>query len=199
MKDYEVVAVNYWKDVKNDLRKTLSVFWTTLFLIHNSEDFKEIVNFLKNLPYGKIIYITLTKTNDSLKPYFKEINTKILVVDCVSSMLFEKGDTQGCIFEEPPANLNEMKVLIEKYLKNSNPDFIVLDSLSHFFDISSISASGGQQLSSFFGYLKDLRTPCRFVIFYDNVTLKDLRFLPFFEADLVLRLEVITGRIYWGD
>src|SRR5574341_2696538 len=132
MKDgYEVVAVNYWKSVNNEFKRIMLDFWNTFLLIHDSLEFNDIVGFLNKIPYpGKIMYISLTKTSDSIKPELKNLKSKIFIIDCVSSMVFEKKGTQDCLFEPAPSNLNEMVELIEKNLKKVEPDLIVLDSLS---------------------------------------------------------------------
>jgi hypothetical protein len=56
---YEVVAVNYWKSVNNELRRITLDFWNNLLLIHDSLEFKEIAGFLNKFPHpGKILYIS---------------------------------------------------------------------------------------------------------------------------------------------
>jgi archaellum biogenesis ATPase FlaH len=199
---YEVVAVNYWKSVNNEFRKITLDFWNTLLLIHDSLEFKEIAGFVNKFPYpGKILYVSLTKTNDAIKPHFKNLKSKIFVIDCVSSMIFEKKETQGCIFEPTPSSLNEMIELIEKYSKKIEPDIIILDSLSQFIDFSSISSSKGRELYGFLDYLKSRysRTPYRFIILYDNTLSKELANLPTTGVDIILKYEVITGRVDWKD
>jgi hypothetical protein len=197
---YEVVAVNYWKSVNNEFRRITLDFWNTLLLIHDSLEFKEIAGFLNKFPHpGKILYISLTKTNDAIKPHFKNITSKIFVVDCVSSLVFEKKGAQDCLFEPTPSSLNEMIELIEKYSKKIEPDIIVLDSLSQFIDFSSISSSKGRELYAFLDYLKSRfsKTPYRFIILYDNALSKELANLPSTGVDMILKYEVVMGRVDW--
>ncbi len=203
MKDgYEVVAVNYWKSVNFELKRIMLDFWNTLLLIHDSLEFKQIVEFLNKFPYhGKILYISLTKTNDAIKPHFKNLKSKIFVIDCVSSMVFEKKGTVDCQFDAAPSTLNEMTELIEKYTKKIEPDFIVLDSLSQFIDFSSLSTKKGREMYSFLDYLKNTysKTPYRFIILYDNILSKELANLPLAGVDVILKYEVIAGRVDWKD
>ncbi|MGB8218578.1 MAG: hypothetical protein WCE94_14870 [Candidatus Methanoperedens sp.] len=199
---YEVVAVNYWKSVNNEFRKITQDFWNTLLLIHDSLEIKEIAGFLNKFPRtGKILYISLTKTNDAIKPHFKDVKTKVFVVDCVSSMVFEKKESQDCVFEPTPSGLNEMIGMIDKYSKQLEPDFIVLDSLSQFIDFSSVSSIKGRELYEFLDYLKSRysKTPYRFIILYDNTLSKELANLPSTGVDVILKYEVVMGRIGWGD
>jgi len=170
----EVVAINYWKEVRKELDDIFFGMWNILLLIHNSVDFKELVEIFNRLPYSKkITYISLTKTCSSIypffrEPYFKKL-AKIFIVDCVSLMLFEKKQrTKNCAFVYPPANLNDMTKLIDKCLQKINPDLIILDSLSQFIDFSSISDSRG--LLNFFYYLRSRTSDksCKFILLYDD-------------------------------
>ena len=197
---YEVVAVNYWKDVKKDLKKVLLTRWNTLLLIHNSVDFNQITNFLNKLPYGeKITYISLTKTYDSIKPNLKELKAEMFIVDCVSSTIFERENTKDCVFESPPSNLKEFMELINKYESKLKPDFIILDSISQFIDFSSLSHSGGEEYNNFLNYFKNKKSLnlSKFVILYDDNLSKEFKYLPSYYMDLILRLDVIEDKIRW--
>jgi predicted secreted acid phosphatase len=194
---YEIVAVNYWKSVNNEIKRILLDFWNTFLLIHDSLDFADIVGFINKIPNpGKIMYISLTKSNDSMKPHLKELKSKIFIIDCVSSMIFEKKGTQDCQFEPTPSSLNEMMELIEKYILVVKPDLIVIDSFSQFIDFSSVSMRKGKELYEFLDQLKNkyARTPYRFILLYDNVLSKELVNLPFTSVDVILKYEIITGR-----
>jgi len=194
---FEIVAVNYWKSVNNEIKRILLDFWNTFLLIHDSLDFADIVGFLNKMPNpGKIMYISLTKSNDSMKPHIKDIKSKIFIIDCVSSMIFEKKSSQDCQFEPTPASLNEMMELIEKYILVVKPDLIVIDSFSQFIDFSSVSMHKGKELYEFLDQLKKkyARTPYRFLLLYDNVLSKDLVNLPFTSVDVILKYEILTRR-----
>jgi hypothetical protein len=203
MKDgYEIVAVNYWKSVNNEIKRILLDFWNTLLLIHDSLDFAEIVGFLNKMPNpGKILYISLTKSNDSMKPHLKNLKSKIFVIDCVSSMIFERKGTQDCQFEPTPSSLNEMMELIEKYIKIAEPDLVVIDSFSQFIDFSSVSNPKGKELYGFLDHLKHkyARTHYRFILLYDNILSRELVNLPFTSVDVILKYEILTGRIDGKD
>ncbi len=194
---YEIVGVNYWKSVNNEIKRILLDFWNTLLLIHDSLDFAEIVGFLNKMPYpGKILYISLTKSNDSMRPQLKNLKSKIFVIDCVSSMIFERKGTQDCQFEPAPSSLNEMMGLIEKYIKIVEPDLVVIDSFSQFIDFSKVSSPRGKDLYGFLDHLKNKysRTHYRFILMYDNVLSRELVNLPFTSVDVILKYEILTGR-----
>ena len=199
--DSEVIAINYWKEVRRDLSKILFSFWNSLLLIHNSLEFAYLLKFLNRLPYtGKIVYISLTKTYDSIYPYFDRVDAQFHVVDCVSSQLFEQKNTEDCTFEYPPENFTEITRLIEKNLKKINPDFIILDSLSQFIDFSSVSMPDSIELHDFFSYLNTKRgsTPCRFILIYDESISNKIKQFPSFFIDIILKIEVKKGRIFWS-
>ncbi|CAD7770885.1 hypothetical protein AIOGIFDO_00921 [Candidatus Methanoperedenaceae archaeon GB37] len=198
--EFEVVAVNYWKDVKRELKTLLPHHWKTMLLIHNSIEFTDIKNFLSKIPCNSGgVYISLTKTSDSIKPYINDTN--LFVVDCVSATVFEKEDTEGCSFEPPPSNLKALAELIDKYSKRLKPDLIILDSLSQFIDFSQTSMTEGREFYDFLESLRQHRPrlPCRFILLYDHVLSKKLRTLPSFRVDMILRLEVIKEQIAWKD
>lgn len=200
-KDSEVIAINYWKEVKKELSRILISYWNTLLIIHHSMDFVDLVEFINRLPYkGKIAYISLTKTYDSLTPHFDKIDAKFYTVDCVSSVLFEMKDTEDCTFVYPPANLVEMAEMIEKYLDETNPDFIIIDSLSIFSNYSSLTKSDNIKFQNFFKYLENKRgnTPCKFILLYDESVSSTLGQFPSYHIDIILKLEVIKGRIFWS-
>lgn len=197
---HEVIASNFWKFSNFQLKKILQEYWNTLLLIHESVDFPQIVEFLGRIPYpGKIAYISLTRTCDSIKPHIKDKNLKIFIIDCVSSQIFEKKSTQNCIFEPVPSNLIEMLGLINNTIQKVEPDIIVLDSLSQFIDLSSMPISKTRELHDFLDSLKEkyISTHYRFIILYDNILSKDLAQMPQTSVDVILKLEVIIGRIEW--
>jgi len=116
----ELITINYWKDVKKDIDNMLFSSWDIMLLIHNSSEFKDMLDFFNKLPFSrKILYISLSRTFESINPYvkppyFKKL-TKIYVVDCVSSLLFKERKNKECFYEEPPSNFKELARLIDKY------------------------------------------------------------------------------------
>ena len=199
--EHEVIAANFWKFSNYQLKRILQEYWNTLLLIHESVEFPQIVDFLGRIPYpGKIMYISLTRTCDNIKPHIKDKKLKIFIVDCVSGQIFETKSTENCFFEQIPSNLSEMLGLIDNMIQKIAPDIIVLDSLSQFIDFSSISISKGRELYDFLDSLKNKysMTHYRFIILYDNVLSKELFQMPQASVDVILKLEVLTGRVNWA-
>jgi len=203
--NYDVIQVNYWREMRKDLDKMLESYWETMLLIQDSVNFEETISFLKKLPptKRKVVYISLTKTCDALRKYLDDFGEEVFIIDCVSSFLFEKKKTKGCVFVKPPSNLEQMTKLITNAVKKIGPGYIFLDSLSQFIDFSSSSkkTENFKDLYEFLKYMKFIssRTSCKFVLMYDDKLSRDLVKLPKFHVDIILKLEAIVDRIGWID
>ena len=198
MKDDAVVAVNYWKESRKELKKLLSEPWKTLLLFHNSQEVKEIADFIKKLSDSKrIVYFSLTRTYNAIIPSFEDIDKSLFIVDCISSGVFEKKNTKTSFFENSPSNFDEIIALNEKYLNELKPDLVILDSLSQFIDFSTPNPKYTPELYKYLNSLKKIRTPCRFILLYMDSSSKDIVFIPTYDVDLILRVEVIVEKIYW--
>ena len=196
--DSEVLAVNYWKETRKDLKKVLSEPWKTLLLFHNSKEVKEIVDFIKKLSGAKkILYISLTKTDNAIRPYFDDMETSLFIVDCVSGGVFEKKNTRTSFYENPPSTIDEMSRLNDKYITELYPDYIILDSLSQFIDFSTTTPKNTQNLYDFLNTLKNTRTTCKFVLLYMDTSSKSVAFVPSYDVDIILKMEVISDKVYW--
>ncbi|CAG0957266.1 MAG: hypothetical protein OIN86_12500 [Candidatus Methanoperedens sp.] len=196
--DLEVLAVNYWKETRKDLKKVLSEPWKTLLLFHNSKEVKEIVDFIKKLSGAKkILYISLTKTDNAIRPYFDDMETSLFIVDCVSGGVFEKKNTRTSFYENPPSTIDEMSRLNDKYITELYPDYIILDSLSQFIDFSTTTPRNTQNLYDFLNTLKNTRTTCKFILLYMDTSSKSVAFVPSYDVDIILKMEVISDKVYW--
>lgn len=191
----EEETIHYWMEAKNQLERLLFREWNVMMLIHNSIEFQEIIEFINKMPYtNRMAYITMNKTCNSVKPYFQEpyfrLMTKVSIVDCISKRIMKKEKIKGCYAENPPSNLKEMAVLIDKYLATINPDLVVLDSLSKFIDFNT--ENDNQWLFKFLNYLRSRssETGRKFVLLYDDTTSNDIiGGLPRYNIDLIFKLE----------
>lgn len=196
--DSEVLAVNYWKETRKDLKKVLSEPWKTLLLFHNSKEVKEIVDFIKKLSGAKrILYISLTKTDNAIRPYFDDMATSLFIVDCVSGGVFEKKNTRTSFYENPPSTIDEMSRLNDKYITELYPDYIILDSLSQFIDFSTTTPKNTENLYDFLNTLKNSRNSCKSILLYMDTSSKSVAFVPSYDVDIILKMEVISDKVYW--
>lgn len=200
--EQEAPQKHYWIEARKDMYRIMFRDWDTLLLIHNSSEFKDIAEFINFLPYvNRLMYISATKTFGSIKDYLKEPYFKRPVnfyfVDCISRGVFNERDIKGCYFEDTPSDLEELAKLIEKYLIETKPDIVVIDSLSKFIDFSSLTDS--KVLFRFLTYLKSLcsGTYRKFVMLYNEQTLKSLIQLPHTHVDVIFKIETAGRRINW--
>ena len=199
MKDDDaVVAVNYWKESRKELKKLLSEPWKTLLLFHNSQEVRETADFINKLSGSKkIVYISLTRTDNVIISSFKDMDKSLFIIDCISSGVFEKKNTKTSFFENSPSTFDEIMALTEKYLKELEPDLVILDSLSQFIDFSTPTPKYTPELYKYLNSLKYIRAPCRFILLYMSTLSKWIAFMPTFDVDLIVKMEVIVEKIYW--
>ena len=118
MAETEIVHVNFWKEMRKEIRKTINNIHGLVLLTHNSVDFSDIVDFLKKIRRDEkltILYISLVNSYSNMEKVLNVkplVSKKLFVVDCVSNYLAEHVDTVDCVYRKPPDNLNDMKALI---------------------------------------------------------------------------------------
>ena len=123
------------------------------------------------------------------------------MVDCVSGFVIELKDTIDCIYRKPPHNLEEMKDLIIKNIHITNPNIIVVDSLSQFINFSTPKDN---EIRELYKFLKSIRedaigiTNDTIILLYDD-KMGSMKKLPTLFTDLILRLEVIREQVEWRD
>jgi hypothetical protein len=207
MAETEVIQVNFWKEMHKDIVNTIEDIHGLVLLTHNSIEFSDIVDFLNNIKkdeYVVILYISLVNSYDKMKKIMemKPLDSKkFFVVDCVSNFITAYQDTHDCIYRNPPHNLDEMKDLIMDNIKKSNPNIVVLDSLSQFINFSM---PNNVELHNFYEFLKSIRkdvmgiTNDTFILLYDD-KVGSMRKLPTLFTDSIFKLEVIREKIEWQD
>ena len=192
---FETVAVNYWEEVRSRLDASLNSIDKVALVIHNSAEFKDIVDLLKRLnSTKKLLYISMTKTFDSIKPHIPNIKCGVFFVDCISGGIFNDKPPKNCAFEPMPNDLTGMNSLINKSVQENNPDFVIVDSLSQFMDFSETTREH-QQLGIFTEQLK--RSSQKTIILYDDNISTKLKSLPNLVIDKIYRMEVIKEKINW--
>ena len=203
----EIIAVNYWKEMRKELHNTVNNLHGLVLLTHNSVEFSDIVDFLNMIrkeEHRTILYISLVNSYNHIKTTLEKhplISKKISVVDCVSGFLIELQDCVECVYRKPPNNLAEMKELILKNNRLVNPDIIMVDSLTQFINFTMPKDDDLQELYKF---LRSLRndalgvTNDTIILLYDD-KLGSMKKLPSIFADLILKLEVIREEPEWKD
>lgn len=195
----EKTSIHWWKEIHNEMPEVLKDLKGTVLLAHNSIEFTDIINLLnKTRPHEflNVLYISLMRSYQYMKETLDQKplqEKKVSVIDCVSGYAFlPEDDIDNCFYHRPPGNLNEMKKIIETGMQKSNPDIVILDSLSHFINFSNHT---NEELRDFYQFLDTIQknmlniNQTTFILLYDS-KMSSMKKLPKHGIDLVLRLEI---------
>lgn len=205
--ELSVVQVNYWKELRKEIKETIGSLHGLILLTHNSADFSDIVDFLNIVRRDEqltILYISLIQSYSRIREVLQNkplVSKKLTVVDCVSGFLIELQDTFDCVYRRPPENLEAMKDLILKSIERVNPNIIVVDSLSQFINFSMPSDT---ELSNLYKFLRLIKEHAMGIINDTVILLYDdragyMRKLPTMFTNLILKMEVIREKPEWRE
>jgi hypothetical protein len=201
-------AINYWKEIQNEIPNTLADLSGIVLLTHNSAEFTNIIDFLNKIRpdnFSNVLYISLVRSYEYMrlaleqKPLDKK---RIFFIDCVSGFAFPPEDNiDDCMYHKPPNTLRELKEIIEFGLKKCNPDIVVLDSLSQFINFSKPTEFELNELSQFLQSLRkdDLNIIQKTLILLYDSKMSFMQGLPKLSTDLILKLEVFKEEMRWKD
>jgi hypothetical protein len=200
------LSINYWKEIDNELPHVLDKLNGIVLLSHNSVEFPDIIDFLNKIrpnKFTKLLYISLTRSYNYMKAALdlNPLNQKMVsFIDCVSGFAFPIEDSiDECFYHKPPSNLDEIKKIIKFGIEKSNPDIIVLDSLSQFINFSKPTQS---ELNDLYQFLRMLREDTvnvfqnTFILLYDN-KMGVMQNLPKTFTDIILKLEILKEESDW--
>ncbi|MFO7968283.1 MAG: hypothetical protein R6U44_11855 [Archaeoglobaceae archaeon] len=200
--DNEFIDLKYWKEVTEEVGSLVTGDWNVMLLTHDSMELKDTIHFFKELSIAKrIVYISLTRTCNHIRPYFKEPyfnkDSRVFVIDCVSRGVFgdkDQNNSGDCIFVNPPSNMEKIQKLIGKSVEKISPQYVILDSLSHLIEFLS---SEGKALLPFFNFLRNLSPNCKFILLYD--TSYGSKNVPKAYVDIILNIEEDRNLVFWKD
>jgi KaiC/GvpD/RAD55 family RecA-like ATPase len=171
---------------KFNIKKNLEQNHTILLLVSSSDYNKNIIKIAKKLSSGKVCYVTLNKTYDSLKEIFKKnrINPKnFIFMDCISKTLKKTiKDTKDCIYCSSPGSLTEISISINKVLKYKF-DYLIFDSVTNLL-IYEKQSPVAKFMSSLINNIKNSKTKG---IFY-ALTVKD-------QSDLIKKSGMFVDKV----
>lgn len=207
MEEHKVVQVNYWKEIRKELNETFEHLHGLVLLTHNSIEFSDLVDFLKNICRNQettVLYISLINSYDRIKQTLQTNplpTKKLFVVDCVSGFLIEIQDQTQCAYRKPPQNLEEMKNLIMKNIQWSNPNIIVVDSISQFINFTTPT---DKELHDLYAFLQSMKADTlgitrEVIILVYNDRMGSMKKLPTMFTDVIMKLEVIKDKPEWKD
>jgi len=192
-------SINYWKEIEEELPNELQNLNGIILLTYNSVEFTHIINFLQNIRKGEfltVLYISLVRSYNYIKSALdlKPLNQKkIMFIDCVSGYAFPIDEQiDEAFYHKPPLNLDEMKEIIQFGIDKTNPDIIIIDSLSQFINFSKTTSG---ELSQFYEFLKNIKentisiTQNTFILLYDT-KLGAIQCLPKKNMDSIFKIEI---------
>jgi archaellum biogenesis ATPase FlaH len=207
MEELMIVQVNYWKEIRKEINRTFESLHGLVLLTHNSIEFSDIIDFLNDLRRNQettVLYISLISSYNHIKQILQIHplpSKKLFVVDCVSGFLLELQDSVQCVYRKPPSNLDEMKNLIMKNIQWSNPNIIVVDSISQFINFTTPT---DEELHNLIIFLKSIKedalgiTRDVIILLYDD-KIGLMKKLPTMFTDVIMKLEVIKEKPEWKD
>ena len=207
MEDLNVVQVNYWKEMRKEINKTFESLHGLVLLTHNSIEFSDLIDFLKNIRRNQettVLYISLINSYNHIKQTLQTHPLplkKLFIVDCVSGFLLEVQDTIDCVYRKPPQNLEEMKNLIIKNIQWSNPNIIVVDSISQFINFTTPT---DEELHNLYAFLRSIKEDAlgiardAIILLYDD-RMGSMKKLPTMFTDAIMKIEVIKEKPEWKD
>lgn len=206
--DEDIVNINFWKEIHREISDTLSDMKGVVLLAHNSIEFTDILDLLNMIKSDRditILYISLVRSYDlmNLALNRKSLDKKqLFFIDCVSKLAFpSEQDLDDCLFLKPPYNFEEMKEIIKIGIEKSEPEIIVIDSITQFINFSRPTE---QELNSFYRFLHTLKEhelnifQDTFILLYDS-RMSMMQNLPKFLTDLILKVEILKEESRWKD
>ena len=195
--------VVYWQQINKQISHTLNDLKGVIILNYNSISFLDIIEFLNNFKkdhFSNILYISIVRSYGYMKNVLLQKtldNKKISFIDLVSGYAFPTEDEiDNCIYHKPPTDLDQIKKIVNFGLEKTNPDIIVLDSLSHFIKFSNLSDVDLNSLCNFFKDLKDDANIIHdtFILLFDN-SYGDILNYSEMDIDYVFKAEKIDTRL----
>ena len=206
--DEEVIKINFWKEIHKEILSTLEEVSGIVLITHNSIQFPDIIDILNVTRPNQImtvLYISLTRSYEFMKSALnqKKLREKqLFFIDCVSGYAFPKeNNIDDCIYHRPPSNLNEMREIITLGIQKSNPDIIIIDSISQFINFSRPTET---KITDLYQFLRTIResglniVQDTYMLFYDN-QMDMMINLPKRYTDLILKIEVSKEEAFWKD
>lgn len=200
--------INYWKEIHKEIDDILKNLHGLILLTHNSMEFVDIVDFLNKIrpdEFIHVLYISLVRSYDymTLVLQRKPLDDKrIFFIDCVSGYAFpEEEKRDDCLYHKPPYNLKELKEIIKFGIEKSEPEIIIIDSLSQFINFSKPT---DQEINELYKFLNSIKEDTlniiqnTFILLYDT-RMSTMQNLPKLSTDLILKIEVIKEEARWID
>ncbi len=191
----QIVAINYWKEIKMELNNIVGNIKDIALVIHNSVELEDLIDFFDRFPVRKkLLYISLTKTYGSVKDTLKKLHFSVSTIDCVSGGVFVSASAEDVLFQKMPETLDELYNIILSADKTYFPDYVVIDSFSQFMDFASANYDR-KKLQIFFAKLTEIDK--KIILLYEDNLARKLVGLPTLYISTILKIEMIRNKIFW--
>lgn len=191
--------LNYWENINLKIDRSLTEFDTSMLFIHNDLEFKDLIYMINKLPERmNVLYISLTKTYKSIKPFFNQIKMNMFCIDCVSSYLFQQENTEDCVFTTMPTSANDFGRILSLIPKGKKPNYIIIDSLSKFLSFGHIDNT--HNITQFTTVLTEMvkKERIKLIMLYDQKTYVKLEdSLPLASFEKIILADSIKNSISW--
>ena len=206
--DETVININFWKEIQYEMNNVLRDLKGIVLLAHNSIEFVDIIDLLNKIKpehITNVLYISLVRTYDFLKLALNQKpfdNKRIFFIDCVSGFAFTEEDKiDDAIYHEPPSDLIQMKELVKFGIEKTDPEIVVIDSLTQFMDFSMPTEYNLNDLHNFLQSLKSDFLNINqdtFILLYDS-RMSFMQNLPKLSVDQILKVEILKEKTRWKD
>jgi hypothetical protein len=137
------IQLKNWEEPIKDPEKGIASLQGLALLKHASIEFTKIIQILNQIEPKKfmdVLYISLVRSYNYMRKAldFNPLdNKRIFFIDCVSGYAFPDEDMiDDCFYHRPPSNINDMRKIMRFGLEKSDPDIVVIDSLSQYISYS---------------------------------------------------------------
>ena len=141
--DKKEINLNYQMPQNDEFRLVLKNLSGLVLLKYRDVEFTKIIELLNQIRPGNfldILYISFIRSYKYMRTAleFNPLNEKrIFFIDCVSGYAFpDKDKIDDCFYHKPPTNIIDMEKVILFGIEKSNPDIVVIDSLSQYIGFS---------------------------------------------------------------
>jgi archaellum biogenesis ATPase FlaH len=118
-----------------DLKKIIDNNQIILFVISPKEYLEFIKNFIRFFITSKLsCYVTLNRPYVSLNKFLEsakiDIDSMFFIDTSTKMSSIASPDADNCIFIESPSALTSLSIAVTEIVNNSNPEYVLFDSLS---------------------------------------------------------------------
>jgi hypothetical protein len=191
--------IRYWRAIHNDVDEEMKNLDGILLVLHDSIEFTQLIDFfnkIKSNHFTNVLYVSLTRSHDYMRHALEQKpldQKRVFFIDCVSGFAFPvEENIDRVLYHKPPRDLHTMKEIIHYGIEKTNPDIVIIDSLSQLINFSKPT---GEELDEFYNFLHDLRKQeismvCNTFILLFDAKMGALAHLPSQGIDTILKLEM---------